>query len=300
MAASRNTSSTRRSATSGMHSSSAIADEEFEVFQSLIYQEAGIHLNDNKRVLVASRLSKRLRALNIDSYLDYLEYVLVRDPDGTEMQEMINCITTNKTEFFREPHHFHYLTESCFPALVDSVRQGRRRRLRAWSSACSMGHEAYTLAIAVSEFFQQHAGWDIRILASDIDTNVLKIAEQGIYSLAEIGSMPRHLQTRHFLRGKGKWNGSAQAKAELRNLITFRQINLVKPNWPIRTRFDFIFCRNLLIYFDQPTQQGVLRRLAEYLEPGGLLFIGHSENMTWSGELFEPLGGTIYRLRDRA
>jgi len=276
-----------------------ITDEEFELIQNTIYQEAGIFLNDSKRVLVCSRLAKRLRALGLASYLDYLDYVLVRDSNGIELQEMVNCLTTNKTEFYREPHHFEYLNHEVLPGLEQAKLRSGSRKVRIWSCACSMGHEPYTLAITLREFFDKRRGWDLRILASDIDTNVLGIATDGIYPKDDIGIVPLGLQQKYFLRGTGKWEGTVKVKPALQDLVTFRQINVNKANWPVQTRFDAIFCRNLLIYFDQDTQQRLLRRLAEYLEPEGFLFIGHSENMSWGNDLYKSLGGTVYQLKGR-
>lgn len=273
-----------------------IDDDEFQAFQHLIYTETGIALNESKRCLLSSRLAKRLRALRLNDYLDYYEYILRRDPERAELQEMINCITTNKTDFFREPHHFDFLSTRVFPCLVHQATKGGRRRLRIWSAASSHGHEPYSIAMTIREYAMFDATWDIRVLASDIDTQVLQSAEQGVYNLDDAMPIGDYRLRRYFERGTGAYRGKVRAKQQLRSLLTFRQINLIAPQWPVHTLFDVIFCRNVMIYFDLQTQRKVIEHLARYLAPGGYLMLGHSESIQWTPNPLRSLGNTIFQL----
>jgi len=273
----------------------SITDDEFQAFQHLIYTETGITLNESKRCLVCSRLSKRLRSLRLTSYIDYYDYLLRRDTGGEELQQMVNCITTNKTDFFRESHHFHFLTKTVFPKLVSRAKAGGPRKLRIWCAASSRGHEPYSIAITAREYAPFDSSWDLRLLASDIDTDVLAAAQQGIFSSEDLEPVAESLKQRYFERGVGKFAGQARAKTTLRQLITFRQINLIADSWPIHTKFDVIFCRNVMIYFDVPTQKKVIEHMTRYLTPGGYLLLGHSENIQWAAQYLKPQGNTIFQ-----
>jgi len=273
----------------------SLSEKEFKAFRELIYDVAGISLSPVKRALVCARLSKRLRELGIGSFAEYYAYLISQGPGSDEYQAMINCITTNKTDFFREPHHFDFLREHVFPNLKERVRHGCPPRLRIWSAGCSTGEEPYTIAIALREHFGPLTGWDVRILASDIDTDVLGKAEAGLYALDRIEGIPEALKRRYFLRGSGEWNGYCRVRPELQQLITFRQVNLIETPWPMRAQFDLIFCRNVLIYFNRETQQKIVTGMAELLGEEGYLFLGHSENADWAPSHLFPLGNTIYR-----
>jgi chemotaxis protein methyltransferase CheR len=272
-----------------------ISDSEFTAIRDRIYREAGISLSESKRALVCSRLVKRLRELGLTNYAEYHDYLEFRDPDGAERQEMINCLTTNKTDFFREPHHFAFLRETVFPEVVKRAARGEPRKLRIWSAACSMGDEPYSIAMEAMDYPGFARGWDIRILASDISTRVLRTAQLGAYPLERIAPVATERRQKYFLKGTGKLNGLCQVRPEVKRLIAFRQVNLVEGPWPIRTNFDIIFCRNVIIYFDQPTQRSVLQKLAERLHGGGYLMLGHSESPYWLAEVLSPLGQTMYR-----
>ncbi len=274
-----------------------ITNEEFRAFHVLVLKEAGIFLSDAKRQLVASRLAKRLRHFGFSTFSQYYHYLETQDPCGEERLQMVNCITTNKTDFFRESHHFDFLRDQVFPELRERALQGGPRRLRIWSAACSSGEEPYTIALTVREEFPAHCGWDIRILASDIDTDILHRAERGVYTMERLAGMPEPFRRKYFLRGKGKWEGSVRVRPELQELVTFRRINFMDPTWPIHTRFDVIFCRNVIIYFDRETQRRLFERLRRYLHEDGYLMVGHSESLHWLADLFVPLRGTIYRPR---
>lgn len=275
-----------------------ISEDDFQAFQHLIYTETGIALNDSKRCLLSSRLNKRLRALQLDDYLDYYEFLLRRDHDRREMQEMINCITTNKTDFLREPHHFQFLTSTIFPQIVRRAATGGPRKVRIWCAASSHGHEPYSLAMTVRDYPTFDARWDVRILASDIDTNVLARAEEGVFDIEDLAPIGDLRTRRYFDRGTGSFRGKVRAKRELRDLIAFRQINLIDEAWPIRARFDVIFCRNVMIYFDLPTQRKVVEHLSRHLHPSGHLMLGHSESIQWTPSPFRALGNTVFQLSD--
>ncbi len=266
----------------------AIRDDEFEAVRRLLRARAGIALGASKREMVCSRLAKRLRHYGLNSFTDYL--ALLTD-ESAECQEFINCLTTNKTDFFREAHHFEFLRDTVIPQA-----RARGKRFRVWSAGCSTGEEPYTLALTLAEHGPAADGWDVRILASDIDTAVLATAERGVYAAERVGVPPAVLRN-YFLRGTGANAGTVAVRPELKDRIAFRRINLTDDPWPVRTRFDAIFCRNVVIYFDRETQHRLLTRFAEHLVPGGYLFLGHSENIHWLADTFAPLGGTVYRLR---
>jgi chemotaxis protein methyltransferase CheR len=268
-----------------------IRDDEFEGVRQLLYEFTGIALGDSKRDMVCSRLAKRLRHHGLSSFAEYLRLVRDRGATGPERQEFINCLTTNKTDFFREAHHFEFLRETVIPAA-----RVRGKRLRIWSAGCSTGEEPYTLAMVLRDHCPAADGWDVRVLASDIDTAVLATAERGVYD-AERADVPPELLHTHFLRGSGTNAGKVAVRPQLKELITFRQINLMDDRWPIHTRFDAIFCRNVVIYFTRDTQHRLLERFADHLVPNGYLFMGHSENIYWMADTFAPLGRTVYQFR---
>ena len=260
---------------------------DFERVRQLIYQRAGISLHAGKQAMVYSRLSRRLRETGHGSFGDYLKW-LEQGGSDAEWQEFVNCLTTNLTAFFREEHHFH--------ALVDDLRAraslNQGRPLRIWCNAASTGEEPYSLAMTVVETLGASAS--VRLVCSDIDTKVLAQAQRGVYPADARGLSPERLR-RHFMRGTGNNAGSIRAKPELSRLIEFRPFNLMSPSWSaLGDPFDLVFCRNVMIYFDAPTQRKVLERTHAVMKPGGLLYVGHSENFTDSRDLFRLRGKTIY------
>ena len=272
----------------------AVSDREFQLFRTLVYERTGIALGPHKRHLLRARLGRRLRALGVATFSEYYDYLVDPAGDGAESVAFINAITTNKTDFFREPHHFQYLKGPWAEARRAEADRTGRRRLRFWSAACSSGEEAYTLAITLSEVRLVPPAWDTRILASDIDTNVLAQAESGVYAMDRTAPVPEELLRRYFLYRNGREGEEVRVRPELRQLLTLRRINLAEPSWPIRTRFDVIFCRNALIYFDRAMQKNILERLVNLLEPGGLLFLGHAESVFGLIDGLAHLGNTIY------
>ena len=259
---------------------------DFERVRQLIYQRAGISLHAGKQAMVYSRLSRRLRETRFDNFGEYLSW-LERTTGAEaekEWQEFVNCLTTNLTAFFREEHHFH--------ALMEDLRARATRPIRLWCNAASTGEEPYSLAMTVIETLGLSA--QVKLVCSDIDTKVLATAQRGVYSAEARGLSPERLK-RHFMRGKGNNSGHIRIKPELSRLIEFRTFNLMSPSWAaLGEPFDLVFCRNVMIYFDNPTQRKVLERMHAAMKPGGLLYVGHSENFTDSRDLFRLRGKTIY------
>jgi chemotaxis protein methyltransferase CheR len=268
---------------------------EFRQFQELILAEAGITLNESKHILVQSRLARRLRSLGLAGYGEYLLYLANQPAESPERREMINCITTNKTDFFRENHHFEFLRSRVIPELRAAAAKGAAKKIRIWSAACSSGEEPYSIAVTIREALGAERNWDVKILASDIDTHVLSAAEAGIYEAERFNQVEESLLRRYFTRRKS--DGAMLANDELKQMIRFRRINFIDPAWPVRTTFDVIFCRNVIIYFSRATQQVLFERLAQYLKPTGYLLVGHSENLHWMQKLLVPKGQAIYQLR---
>lgn len=264
-------------------------DDLFVKFKDIVYSEAGIKLSDLKKALLQARLSKRLRALGLNSYREYYRYLM--DNYSEESIEFINAITTNKTEFFRESRHFDYMKESSLPEFEKRGKQ----ELRIWSAGCSTGEEPYTIAIVLSEYFENRKKMHIKILATDIDTNVIERGVAGLYSLDQVKDIDLPLLKKYFLRGSGDNEGLFMAKDQLKRMIHFRRLNLLENDYPMRKKFDIIFCRNVIIYFDKATQKVLFDRLGNYLDEDGYLFIGHSENITGISNRFSLIGHTIYR-----
>lgn len=262
---------------------------DFERVRQLIYQRAGISLHAGKQAMVYSRLSRRLRETSHASFADYLRGLEQRGAADPEWQEFVNCLTTNLTAFFREEHHFH--------ALVDDLRAraallGGGAPLRLWCNAASTGEEPYSLAMTVVEALGASAR--AQLVCSDIDTKVLATARRGVYAADARGLSAERLK-RHFMRGTGANAGSIRVKPELARLIDFRPFNLMSADWKLLGEpFDIIFCRNVMIYFDGPTQRKVLERMHAALKPGGLLYVGHSENFADARDLLRLRGKTIY------
>jgi len=270
-----------------------ITDGEFRQLRELIHLHTGIALSDHKRALVCARLSRRLRHYQFTRYAQYYELLSEGDPDGTELMEMINAITTNKTDFFREVHHFQFLTEHVFP----EHRQKKTRRLRLWSAAAATGEEPYSLAMTVREAFADAPDWDIKILATDIDTRVLAHAHDGIYTVEQASHIEPALLRRYFFKGNGEYENRVRAKPVLKTLLRFRQLNLLDEPWPMRAPFDVIFCRNVLIYFDKVTQRRLLERMSTMLSADGYLMLGHAEAVHGFDQLYRAVGHSIYQTR---
>ena len=267
---------------------------DFSHVQGLIYEHAGIHLRQTKQHMVYSRLARRLRATGAETFEQYL--ALLEDKSNGEWENFVNALTTNLTSFFREPHHFAILTEHVKTTMVSD---SKRYPVSLWCAAASTGQEAYSIAMTMVDLFGSLAP-PVRILATDLDTNVLQKAQQGIYPLECLAGIPPGKIKRFFLKGTGSYAGFAKIRPELRSLITFRQMNLLDKTWPLDKPFDAIFCRNVMIYFDKSTQYKVLEKFVPLLKADGLLFAGHSESFHHATDLFEMRGKTVYRLAREA
>lgn len=268
-----------------------LSAREFDALRERIRAAAGICLSDKKEALVSARLGRRVVALGLATFADYVRY-LDADASGRETRELVNAITTNKTSFFREAHHFDFIRDRLTPELVERVRRGGARRVRVWSSACSTGQEPWSIAMTLRAALPNFEGWDVRVLATDIDTNVLARAEAAVYDEDELADVPSALRASAFEPAGG---GTFRVVSALRKLVTFRTVNLTAPPWAIRTKFDAIFCRNVAIYFDRETQRKLFGDLAAMLEPTGYLMSGHSENLHWMTGVLAPAGNTVYR-----
>lgn len=262
----------------------AFTTANFERVRELIYARAGISLSPSKREMVYSRLGRRLRILGLSGFSDYLQ--VLENGDGAEWEAFTNSLTTNLTAFFREEHHF--------PLLAELLQRHRGNgQIALWCAAASTGEEAYSMAMTAAEVFGTLSP-PVRILATDIDTSVLAKAQQGVYAMERLEKMSQERVRRFFLCGKGEHAGKARVRDELRALISYRPFNLLDARWPIRGPFHAVFCRNVMIYFDKPTQYGVLQKFLPLLRPDGLLFAGHSESFHHAVDLFRPRGKTVY------
>lgn len=259
--------------------------KDFERVRKLIYDHAGISLGNSKQNMVYSRLSRRLRRTGLNSFAEYLK--LLENDDGEEWEIFINSLTTNLTAFFRESHHFPLLAEHM------RLHQGKRP-IALWCAASSTGEEPYSMAMTVVETFGSFTP-PVSILATDLDTHVLETARAGVYPQDRVDKLEPDLIKRFFLRGVGKQAGFVKVRRELRDMISFRQLNLLDNSWPLRMQFDAIFCRNVMIYFDKATQLKVLKKFAPLLRADGLLFAGHSESFQHANEYFKPRGQTVYQ-----
>jgi len=249
---------------------------EFNQLSSLVYKHCGINLTTAKKIMLESRLNKRLRALSITSFADYLSYLMSREGMQSELIQMIDVVTTNKTDFFREPHHFDLLQNLVLPEFSEN-RQGQV--FKAWSAACSSGEEPYSLAMVLQNYSEPNPGFNYSILASDISTAILKKAQNAIYDLNRITDIPLSMRQKYLLKRIDDTRSIVKVHPQLRQKVRFQRINLMENLNEVEGGFDVVFCRNVLIYFDRATQQRVLTRIIQTLRPKGYLFIGHSESL---------------------
>jgi chemotaxis protein methyltransferase CheR len=269
-----------------------LTDGEFRRISEVVYQHCGINLHDGKVALVRARLAKRMRHGGFASVSDYMDFVET-DSSGEEFTQLIDAISTNLTSFFRERRHFDYLGAELLPRLMNRRRQDGKFRIRGWSAACSTGEEPYSLAITLHESAPAHEPWDIKLLATDISTRVLKIAREGTYDKQRLAPLSAAQKSRYFEPAARMSRGAQTVGSALRDIVRFRHLNLME-RWPFDGSFDFIFCRNVMIYFDKPTQQRLVQRFWEILDSGGTLFTGHSESLTGISHKFQYVEPTIY------
>jgi chemotaxis protein methyltransferase CheR len=273
----------------------SISPRDYARLCNLIYQEAGIHLSVEKKTMLEGRIKRRLKVLNLVSYRQYCDYLFDGNGRKAEVVPLIDVVTTNKTDFFREPRHFEFLAREVLPELMGHTDA---RGAMFWSAGCSTGEEAYTLGIVLSEFAQTHPGFRFHILASDISTVVLDKAELGVYAEETASAVPLALRRKYFLRGRDPQSCRVRVVPDLRRLIEFRRLNLMDPDYGLDRKVDVIFFRNVMIYFDRPTQQQILKKLCMRLAPGGHLFVGHAETLHDLDLPLVPIAPSLYRRSD--
>jgi len=271
---------------------------DFKLFRELVHHHTGIWLRDGKEIMLSSRLARPIRRLGLSDFNDYYHFLCSCPKDSNDFIEFINCVTTNKTSFFRERHHFEFMKNKMVPDLQAAALRGAPKRVRIWCGASSTGEEPYTIAITLLEALPKNS-WIIEVVASDIDTNVLSKAKQAIYTADCLEPADEHLLPKYFLRGKGNMANQVKVKPEVTRLVDFRRINLMDDYWDIDGMFDAIFFRNALIYFQQDVQDKFIRKMLRYLKPGGYLFLGNAEHVPWLHDLLKPLSNTMYQLIPR-
>lgn len=271
-----------------------LSEQDFDRFSQLIHGHCGIKMPPVKKNMLEARLRKRLRQLTMQSFEEYSEYVFSRKGMAQELVNLIDVVTTNKTDFFREPAHFDYLTRIALPKLINTYGAGIKRPLKVWSAGCSTGEEPYTLAMVLSEFAEQVEGFEYSILATDISTQVLEKAKLGVFRQNRVETIDPQLQKRYLLRGKDTQEGLVRVAPELRSRVTFRRVNFMDDDLGVRWPIDILFCRNVIIYFDRPTQEQLLGRLSGHLFPGRYLFMGHSETLSGMNLPFYQMAPSVY------
>ncbi len=275
-----------------------ISAKDYARLCDLIYAEAGIHLNLEKKTMLEARVKRRLKILNIATYSLYCDYLFGYKGLKEEISHLIDVVTTNKTDFFREPKHFDYLTAKALPDLASRDRLGKP--LLIWSAGCSSGEEPYTLAIVLSEYGLTHPGFRFRILATDISTIVLAKADRGVFTTDVVAPVPAALRLKYFMRSRDRSSNQVRVTPELRRAIEFRHLNFMDADYGITEKADAIFCRNVIIYFDRPTQERILNKLANHLIPEGYMFVGHAETLHDMNLPLRPVAPALYRRVDGA
>lgn len=275
--------------------SDRLSPRDFSRLALFIEGYSGIKMPPSKATMVEGRLRKRVRAAGLATLSEYCRYLFDQGGLETESVYVIDAVTTNKTEFFREPEHFRVLTHSVLPEINNSRRISAKAPLKIWSAACSTGAEPYTLAMVMADFSRNISGFYTSILGTDLCTEVLETSLLGIYTEAMIQPVPRDMRTRYLMRARDVSRQVVRIVPELRAMTSFARLNLIASSYPVPKDMDVIFCRNILIYFDKPTQEAVLNRLCEHLRPGGYLFLGHSESLAGFQLPLRPNGNTVFR-----
>jgi len=273
-----------------------ISGRDYSRLCRLVYNEAGIALGAGRKTMLEVRIRRRLKDLAIPSYSQYCDYLFSDRGLKDELMHLIDVVTTNKTDFFREPRHFEFLTAKALPELASSNRN--RRAFSIWSAGCSTGEEPYTLAMVLSEYALAHPGFSFRILATDVSTAVLDKAALGIYSSQVVRPVPAALKVKYFMRSREPGSERVRVVPELRRLVEFRRLNFMDQDYGLSEKVDAIFCRNVIIYFDRPTQQQILEKLTRHLVPGGFIFVGHAETLHELDLPLAPVAPALYRRID--
>lgn len=271
-----------------------LSDREFLRFSAFIYDHTGIKMPPAKKTMLEARLQKRLKANSINSFEEYGDFVFSQEGKATELIHLIDVVTTNKTDFFREPAHFEYMVKTAIPNIIVRRDDLRREPLRVWSAGCSTGEEPYTLAMVLSEFASGRQDFRAHITASDISTRVLQTAHTGIYPEERTDTIPLNLKKKYLTRSRERSRSLVRICPGLRSMVSFRRINFMDDDLGITEKMDIIFCRNVVIYFDKQTQQTLMRKFHRQLRPGGYLFIGHSETLNGLDVDFRAVASTVY------
>ncbi len=271
----------------------SISRADFARLRGLIYERSGITLNDDKRTMLELRIKRRLRSLNLDSFGQYCDYLFGPHGEKEELVHLLDVVSTNKTDFFREPEHFVFLAQKAIPELMSRNASGRP--LWVWSAGCSTGEEPYTLAIVLKEWEETHRGFHFRVLATDLSTTVLAKAARGVFTGEVVRPVPAELQRKYFMRSRDRDSKTVRIVPELRQLVDFRRLNFMDADFGLAQKVDVIFCRNVIIYFDRPTQEQIMQKLAAQLVPGGYAFVGHSETLHDMDLPFVQVAPTLYR-----
>lgn len=269
----------------------ALSERDFKLISETVYEHCGINLHMGKKELVRARLAKLIRIKGFHDFASYIQFVM-DDKSGDEFTTLIDALSTNLTSFFREKQHFDFLQNEFFPQLVERKRRASSRRVRGWSAGCSSGEEPYSLAITMLESLSG-GQWDIKLLATDIANSKLEIARRGVYDATRVESVPPACRTKYFIKNGTRGGYTYEATEALRQVICFQYLNLME-EWPVKGPVDFIFCRNVMIYFDKPTQEKLVNRYWDVLDKGGVLFTGHSESLTGIKHQFSYVQPTIY------
>ncbi|OGP50562.1 MAG: hypothetical protein A2Y79_06620 [Deltaproteobacteria bacterium RBG_13_43_22] len=275
-----------------IHQAPEFTETDFIRISRLVYDQCGIHLHNGKKELVKARLGKRIRKGRFGSFREYYDYV-VNEKTGEELIHLLDSISTNFTQFFRENHHFDYLKNHLLPQIKDRAGYNQKK-FRIWSAGCSSGEEPYTIAITLLESLTPASDWNLKILATDISTRVLNDAQSGIYLKEKIQTLPPGLMKKYFLRGENQWRNYVKVKPPVKSIVTFQRLNLMEP-FSFSEPFDCIFCRNVMIYFDKKTREALVNRFYDNLEKEGFLFIGHSESLTGIDNPFQYVKPATYK-----
>ncbi len=276
---------------------SSLHEREYQVIRKLVFERSRINLGPDKKELVAVRVNKRLRQLRLDSYADYCKLLTASDGED-ELKDLVDVISTNFTNFFRERSHFDFLRATALPRFTAGAK-APIKRLRVWSAACSSGEEPYSIAIVLADFFSGKDGWQWQVEAADISTRMLAKARCGIYEAARVILPNPGWLRRYFRKGVDSYAGYYRVKAELRGAVRFHHLNLFQPDYPFAPGLHAIFCRNVMIYFDRATQEQLVNRLADYLLPGGYLFVGHAESLISINHPLDGIEPSVYQKPDR-
>ncbi|NTU42169.1 MAG: protein-glutamate O-methyltransferase [Nitrospirales bacterium] len=272
-----------------------MSEQDFDKLSQFIHMHCGIKITPAKKVMIEARLSKRMKLLGIIGFRSYCDYLFSNKGLAEELRHMIDVITTNKTDFFREPAHFNYLITKAIPELICLHKAGIERKLRIWSAGCSTGEEPYTLAMILHDLTERRQGFNYEILATDISSRVLEAAQIAVYEEEKIIPVTEEMKKKYLLRGRNEHSGKVRIVPELRAMVTFRRLNFMEADFELKAPMDIIFCRNVIIYFDRDTQEKLMRKFYNHLMPGGYLFLGHSETLNGMSIPLASVAPTVYR-----